>query len=390
MKSKENQPEILYDYLGRVEYSKAVQLMEEHIIQAHQTKKAYWWGLEHDLVYTAGISTEKEHVLDSSLFITQSRRGGSVTVHNPGQLIFYSVFPLAMVCGGLQAYIRFLEASIIETFWQYGVFAFLSPPNSGVWTRRGKIAFVGLGMKKGMIYHGVAINLINHLDDYQKIQSCGLRLPVSRLEDETNIQGKKNSLDTKHILEEFSFQLKENLKTRFIQKKRGNEFRDYAMTKKQCFPSSMLAFQLGQLFFNERRYWEAHEAWEVFWHEYTKGDFKLFLGGLIQLASALYKLTLDPNLRGATSLFKKSFEKLKDNRYVDMYLTNLEEYGSVIVYIEKSMCRIKKFNLAESEDKGSQEEINIRFIQKKKELFRPYILISRYDRLSGFELHSVV
>ena len=93
MKLQENQPQITYRYLGRVQYSEAVQLMEKHITQANQKEEAHWWGLEHDLVYTAGISTAKEHILDSSLVITQSRRGGSVTVHNPGQLVFYSVFP---------------------------------------------------------------------------------------------------------------------------------------------------------------------------------------------------------------------------------------------------------------------------------------------------------
>ena len=71
-----------------------------------------------------------------------------------------------------------------------------------------KIAFVGLGMKKGMIYHGVAINLTNHLDDYQKINSCGLQLPVSKLEDEINIAGEKVSFDSECILKAFSLRLK--------------------------------------------------------------------------------------------------------------------------------------------------------------------------------------
>ena len=151
----------------------------------------------------------------------------------------------------------------------------------------------------------------------------------------------------------------------------------------------MLAFQLGQLFFNERRYWEAHEAWEVFWHEYSEGDFKLFLGGLIQLASALYKLTLKPNLRGAANLLKKSFNKLKDNQYVDIYLTNIEGHDSVIGYIEASIQKINKLNLATFEDNRNQEAIKIEFLKKRRTLFKPYILVSPYDRLSVFESHGI-
>ena len=364
-----------YQYLGRVEHSSAVEMMEDKLETAAREKKTYWWGLEHERVYTCGLTTRKEHIVDPGLNTTSVRRGGSVAVHHPGQLVFYSVFPLSMIRGGLQAYIRFLEASIIETIWSYQTLAFLNPPHTGVWTPRGKIAFVGLGLKKGVIYHGVAVNLVNDLSDYMPIHSCGVQLPVTKLENERNIYGDRVSLRKEDILEEFSLGLKNNLEKRFV-KVEGGEFRIYMEHKKEAFPESMLAFRMGQLFFNERRYWEAHEAWEVFWQNYKEGDFKRFLGGLIQLASALYKLTSKPNLKGALSLMRKSLDKLRSSLYVDVYLTLYEGQVPIVGYIEAAVKRL------EAQPTPAQETGS-----PGSPLFIPYILASRYDQVSiaGYE-----
>ena len=292
-----------------------------------------------------------------------------------------------MVKGGLQAYIRFLEASIIETLWGYKVLAFQMPPYPGVWTPQGKIAFVGLGMKQGAIYHGIAVNLINDLNDYQPIHSCGIRFPVTNLKSEVTIYKEQIKLDSKRILREFSCNLKKNLETRFS-KLKGHEFREYLAKKKKEFPEGQLAFRLGQLFFNERRYWEAHEAWECFWHASSPGEFKTFLIGMIQFASALHKLTSKPNLKGALSLLKKALAKLHENRYVDRYLYFIDEQPSLNEYIKQNirkleetmMLKAKETMVNENDWNQEADQHHNTGSNEQKNLFSPYTLFGKQDR----------
>lgn len=134
-------------------------------------------------MYTGGLKTEEGHVL-SRVEVKRLRRGGSVTLHNPGQLVFYTVVPLEMITCSLEGYIRFLEGVGAAFVGGFGVEAFPGTEHTGVWTRRGKIGFIGIGARRGAIYHGMAINIQNDLRDYDAILSCGLTDPVSRLIDE--------------------------------------------------------------------------------------------------------------------------------------------------------------------------------------------------------------
>jgi len=176
-------------YVGIISYEKGIELMEEKINEAVQQKKCYVYGMENHLVYTAGIKTNVDHILEN-IPVVKSRRGGSITLHNPGQLVFYAILPIKSIQGGMVEYIRMLENVIINTLKQYGVRAFLHPDHTGVWTNSGKIAFVGLALKNKCIYHGCAINVENDLEDYAPIKSCGLDLPITRLIDELNSPAK--------------------------------------------------------------------------------------------------------------------------------------------------------------------------------------------------------
>jgi len=160
--------------------------MEEKITDTVQQKKGFVYGLEHKKIYTTGLKTAPEHILEN-INVIKTRRGGSVTVHNPGQLILYAIFPLVEIGGNLEKYIRTLEHSIIHTLSQYSIDSFQHPEHTGVWTKKGKIAFIGIAAKKGAVYHGAALNVNNNLEDYSPILSCGLDLPVTRMVDETNI-----------------------------------------------------------------------------------------------------------------------------------------------------------------------------------------------------------
>ena len=102
------------EFIGLTAYEQALQLMEQAIARS-DAKAAQIWGLEHPLVYTSGLKTELSHILSEKVQLVPARRGGSVTLHNPGQLVVYFVLPLAAVNGGLERFVRVLEAAMAET-----------------------------------------------------------------------------------------------------------------------------------------------------------------------------------------------------------------------------------------------------------------------------------
>lgn len=167
--------------------------MEEKISVAVQQKKCFIFGLEHELVYTAGLKTSHEHILEDVHYV-KSRRGGSITVHNPGQLVFYTIVPLNQIERDLERYIRLIEVSMIRTLYLYGINAFQNDEHTGVWTNRGKIGFIGIAAKKGAVYHGAALNVKNNMADYKPILSCGLDLPITRMIDEPDVSPENLSL----------------------------------------------------------------------------------------------------------------------------------------------------------------------------------------------------
>ncbi len=350
-----------YKYYGLVEYADAVHMMQEKITEAVQQKTAFLMAMQHSLVYTSGLAFKTEDLINKDLQVQPARRGGSVTLHNPGQLMFYTVMPIGEVAGGLDALIRIIEASIIETLWQYQVNGFLVPPHSGVFSEQGKIAFVGLGLKKNAVYHGTSINLCNNLADYQAIHSCGLTLPISRLVDLNTYYKKRDNED---LVEHFAERLAAMFTERFTRRDPGL-FRRNVLINQVRYPDPLLAFKHGQLYFNERRYWEAHEAWEMFWHSYSTGQFRLFLQGMIQLAMALYKLTEKPNPAGALSLLTKADAKLKNNQYVERYLANAAEFREYFIELATSVKQNQQINPAES----------------RRLLFRPFLLKGRFDTI---------
>lgn len=185
-------------------------LMAEKLQEAVQHKTSSFLAMQHPLVYTAGLTTKTEHIL-SQIEIVRTRRGGSITLHNPGQLVFYTVLPLS-VAQGLESFIRLAEEVMLKTFQDFGYAFHRQPPHSGIWTKQGKIAFVGLALKQNCIYHGLALNLFNDLEAYQKIHSCGITLPVTRLADFAGSLQISLKEQAEATLQNFSRRLFENFK----------------------------------------------------------------------------------------------------------------------------------------------------------------------------------
>lgn|GEM_PF-1958306 len=317
---------VSHQYLGLISYTDAVNRMEQAIRETDEDH-ALIWGLEHPLTYTSGLKTEKTHILAADLKVEAARRGGSVTLHNPGQLVVYFVFPLSAVTGGLERFVRVLEACLAETLLTLGIKPHFLPGASGVFTERGKIAFIGLGLKKGFIYHGIALNVTNDLGAYRAIQSCGLTLPM------TSIAEFNSAPPALPVIFDLFFA---NLAQRLIDIE-PTEFRvrHGALTN---ISDTATGFRLGWIAFHERRYWEAHEIWEFFWHEMPPEDIRLFFHALIQMAMAWYKLYDAPNITGAYSLLGKALEKFR----VVPEIVMLKEQGGFMEFLASAYAQIGK------------------------------------------------
>lgn len=294
-------------FIGLTTYQDALQLMEQTIAQA-DSHTACVWGLEHPLIFTSGLKTEAAHILSPEIQVVPARRGGSVTLHNPGQLVVYFVLPLAAVNGGLERFVRVLEAVMAETLLGFGIDVYLMPNASGVFTRQGKIAFIGLGLKKGCIYHGISINVANNLADFRAIHSCGLTLPITSMQAELSVPAPS----TADVFARVLGVLLERCKIF-----EPSEFRSAAESRLD-FRDWFTGFRLGWLAFHERRYWEAHELWELYWHELPPGELRIFFHALIQTAMAFYKIFTVANLTGAESLLAKALEKYAVTREVQL------------------------------------------------------------------------
>jgi len=186
--------DISFHYLGCISCQKSLDNMENKLNEIVQEKKGEIWALQHPLTYTCGVKFDQEHLLDKDLNVIHIKRGGSITLHNIGQLVMYFLLPLSGLKQGLAGFIRDLETSIIRTLLSFNIDAFVQPPHTGIFTSKGKIAFIGLGVKKRAVYHGIAINLFNDLKDYQVILSCGLKDPMIRIVDLMTIHGNKFNL----------------------------------------------------------------------------------------------------------------------------------------------------------------------------------------------------
>lgn len=309
---------IATQFIGLTAYEQALNLMEE-TIRSTGSESGHIWGLEHPLVYTSGLKTEAAHILDPRIPVLPARRGGSVTLHNPGQLVVYFVLPLSAINGGLERFVRVLEAVIAETLISFGINANLLPGASGVFTPVGKIGFIGLGLKKGFIYHGISINVANELANFRAIQSCGLSLPITSMQ--TFLRSHTPATDK--VFDCFI----SNLLARF-QNLTPTDFRR-AAEKRLDLTDWFTGFRLGWLAFHERRYWEAHELWELYWHKLSAAKLRIFFHALIQTAMACYKLFTAPNPAGAESLLRKALEKYAITKEIQL----LQEQKKLIEYL---------------------------------------------------------
>ena len=161
-----------------INYFDAINLLEERLEDLYNDKnKELIWKLEHNEIFTAGTSYKESEILDNSITLIKTNRGGKITCHAPGQLICYFVLDLRNK-KDIRKFITCIEKTIIETLKHYGIDTFSDKNNVGIWHKRNnitnKVAAIGVRVKKWIAYHGFSININNNLDQYKKIIPCGI------------------------------------------------------------------------------------------------------------------------------------------------------------------------------------------------------------------------
>ena len=162
-----------------VNYEDALKFMERRLLEIDQNKSNdLIWILEHENIYTAGTSYKESEIIDKSIQILKTNRGGKITYHGPGQLICYFVINLKKRKKDIRKFISIIEKTIIETLKYYAIDSFPDKNNIGVWyndnSKIKKIAAIGVRVSKWIAYHGFSININNDLKKYDAIIPCGI------------------------------------------------------------------------------------------------------------------------------------------------------------------------------------------------------------------------
>ena len=168
----------------RIHYIEALNKMNSKVLEVSENiKNEEIWFLEHQSVFTAGSSTPKNFKVKkiNDIPVVYINRGGKITYHGPGQLIIYPILNIRKRKLNIIEYINIIEEIVIRVFRNNKIRLFTKKEtNRGLWVKDEtskkdkKIIFIGLRYSKGVIYHGISINLDLSLSDFRKINPCGL------------------------------------------------------------------------------------------------------------------------------------------------------------------------------------------------------------------------
>jgi lipoate-protein ligase B len=196
---------------GYIDYIKArtaqEKLVEEKIDGAGT--EALIIFTSHESIYTIGRRGKKENIIEADalkrkgLRVLEVNRGGDITYHGPGQLMVYFIFHLSLFDYDVHAMIRWIEGLVIGTLGEYGVEGYRIPQKTGVFCRGKKIASIGLGFRKWVSFHGLALNIDPELNFFSYIRPCGLDIEMTSLSNELGKRVKTaqvRQLFTQHVI----------------------------------------------------------------------------------------------------------------------------------------------------------------------------------------------
>lgn len=160
---------------GVLEYRRAIAMQERLVAGiAAGNEEETMLLLEHPSVYTIGQGGNPANLLFPSIRVERINRGGDVTWHGPGQVVGYPLINLGQRGRDLHRWLHFLEELLILTLAVFGINGHCRQDSPGVWARHGKIAFIGVGVRRWVSMHGFCLNVRPDLREYKQINPCGI------------------------------------------------------------------------------------------------------------------------------------------------------------------------------------------------------------------------
>ena len=163
-----------------VNYFDAIDFLEKRVTKINiNDANELIWILEHPSIFTAGTSFNENDILDKSIKIVKTSRGGKITWHGPGQLVCYFVINLNNRKKDIRKFLNIIENSIITSLKKFGISSYSDRKNIGIWTKinnkEKKIGAIGIRVKKWIAYHGFSVNITSSMSNYKKIIPCGIK-----------------------------------------------------------------------------------------------------------------------------------------------------------------------------------------------------------------------
>ena len=200
------QPEangVVVRQLGRQPYEPVFEAMKRFTDERDQHTQDEIWLVEHDAVFTQGQAGKAEHILmPGDIPVVQVDRGGQVTYHGPGQQVIYLLLNIKRRKLGVRHLVTAMEESVVGLLAKYGVKAYPKPDAPGVYVDEKKVCSLGLRIRNGCSFHGLALNVNMDLTPFQRINPCGYAgmemIDTARLNGPTTLETAGNELT--HLL----------------------------------------------------------------------------------------------------------------------------------------------------------------------------------------------
>jgi lipoyl(octanoyl) transferase len=161
-------------WLGRQDYQPCWEAMRQYTQHRQEETPDEVWLLEHNPVFTQGQNGKPEHVImPGDIPVINTDRGGQVTYHGPGQLMMYTLIDIKRKKLNVRELVTRLEQSVIDLLAEYGIPSQAKCDAPGVYVAQKKICSIGLRIRKGCSYHGIAFNVSMNLEPFKRINPCG-------------------------------------------------------------------------------------------------------------------------------------------------------------------------------------------------------------------------
>jgi len=171
--SPEHRPLVIRQ-LGRRDYTMVWHEMQNYTDNRDSQSADEIWLVEHEPVFTQGQAGKEEHLLfPGDIPVVKVDRGGQVTYHGPGQLVAYFLIDIKRLKIGVRNLVTHIEQSLVELLAEHDITAYPKPDAPGVYVDEKKIASLGLRIRKGCSFHGLALNVDMDLSPFQRINPCG-------------------------------------------------------------------------------------------------------------------------------------------------------------------------------------------------------------------------